>query len=75
MPEDPLTYTEVSALIKARTGRDVDEATLRSYRARGQMPQGKPVGSSRVFGRTEIEEWIRARPGQGTRTDLRDPDA
>lgn len=67
-----LTYAEVAALIRARTGRDVDETTLRAYRARGQMPQGHKVGATRVFTPAEIDAWLAERPGQGTRTDLKD---
>lgn len=71
-PPGTLTYAEVAALIKERTGKDVDVGSLRGYRHSGHMPQGKQVGATRLFDRAEIEAWLAERPGQGARTDLRD---
>lgn len=62
---DVVTATEAAALA------GIEQATFTSYVNRGQAPaEVGRVGARRVWSRTEVEEWIENRPGQGRRTDL-----
>ncbi|NMM90365.1 transcriptional regulator [Rhodococcus sp. SRB_17] len=72
--DDLLTTQECIELIKAETGVEYSNATFRAYVHRGQAPA--PVdkfGRTPVYDREEILEWIRNRPGQGSRSDIKRP--
>ncbi|MBK3560503.1 helix-turn-helix domain-containing protein [Streptomyces sp. MBT56] len=43
----------------------VSEATVRTYRWRGDMPAPSYVGRTPVWDPLTIEEWIENRPGRG----------
>ncbi|MFF9334526.1 helix-turn-helix transcriptional regulator [Streptomyces albogriseolus] len=43
----------------------VSEATVRSYRWRGTLPEPRYVGRTPVWEPGAIEEWIKRRPGRG----------
>lgn len=43
-------------------------ATLRSYSSRGLAPKPVRLG---IYSRAAVEKWLRDRPGQGKRTDIR----
>lgn len=50
-------------------------ATIRSYIRKGLIPDADvivttPSGPLRGWAPETIDEWLRARPGRGTRTDL-----
>lgn len=46
--------------------------TIQDYRLDGRLPEPAIViGRSPGWTREQIEEWMRTRPGQGARTDLR----
>lgn len=62
-----VTYTVAQAADRA----GISASTWRSYVARGQAPQpAERIGRTPLWGREEVDAWVTARPGAGTRTDL-----
>lgn len=64
---DWITTDEAAALAH------VEPDTLRHYARHGQAPGPQKFGRSLVWSRRSILTWLQSRPGQGARTDLRDP--
>jgi len=58
-----LTTAEAADLAK------IEPDTLRHYARSGHAPQPQRFGRSLMWNNAEIRAWLRARPGQGTRTD------
>lgn len=72
MADDELTVADVLALIEAETGKALSSSTWRAYVARGQAPKpARHISRTPLYERSDIEQWIRDRPGSGSRTDLR----
>lgn len=62
-----LTTADVAALIGVGSAK-----TVRDYRARGAFPEpDRYVGATPVWRRATVLAWMKTRPGQGARTDLR----
>lgn len=52
----------------------VSQSTVRDYATdpKRKFPEGKRVGGRFLYLADDVRAWHEARPGQGTRTDLRD---
>ena len=71
-PDDLLGYAQI-AEFTAELGRPIKTQSLRAMRASGRMPapDDRTVPDRPRWRRSTVVEWLDARPGQGTRTDLR----
>jgi predicted DNA-binding transcriptional regulator AlpA len=66
MPADYLDMAGIADLL------GIDVATIRSLRSKGYLPEPDlMVARSPAWKRSTVEKWAAARPGQGSRTDLR----
>lgn len=52
-------YPEVAKFL------EVDVATVRSYRTRGQIPEGIQIGGTWIWRADDIRKWHAERPGPG----------
>lgn len=67
-----ITTAEALELL-AELGQPVAPSTWRSYVARKQAPGAiRRRGRDPLYDEDDIREWVRTRPGRGTRTDLQE---
>ncbi|WP_433657833.1 helix-turn-helix transcriptional regulator [Nocardia sp. CA-128927] len=66
-----ITAQQCVDMLFEATGQRIGAGTFRSYAHRGYAPTPvRHIGRTPVWDDAEITEWISARPGQGSRTDL-----
>lgn len=69
-----LTAKQCVELLKEETGDEIKPVTFHAYVHRGHAPKPvEKIGSTPLWKRSDILEWIHNRPGRGARTDLRKP--
>ncbi|MFJ2266701.1 helix-turn-helix transcriptional regulator [Streptomyces sp. NPDC087849] len=64
--EEPVTDDRLWTVADVARKLGVSEATVRTYRWRGDLPDPSYVGRTPVWQPSVIEEWIRHRPGRGS---------